>query len=1006
MDTTIDESSLQDRDWYWGFNAIWDKNSTDRCRVKIPDTVFLSGGEPTKWAFTSKEGIIQYKKKANVKWSMIKERFLGLHLVHNQRYNVMTSGNRPLDHGYVAVARSGGGGNFTTQRLTRQDFLDLFNSEGAELRSKCVILQAYVPVKSENGTVYRNEFEQPRRNAFRLQTYKMVYMTGIDGTVVNEKGNEVSAELCQQALKCTAIQLKDHLNAMTMEVIRYIESHKSCHVNAVALEYMVDEVDRQPFLTHLTGLQTGALPKKQGKTAAPADGASGNMSKLLETSVAGTTMGEKKPDGEIYDLLNKKKKMHRRRKEGEEEEEEEEQMYQLPFKSVLLARLDEALAKENESPRYKAVRQMAVAQELSKLNPSHFYRHVRVPEKHYRMYNLLDKQRTQNIEDAKQLVQASKVKKGRKSSEWWQTMNTSEGENGVGTFDNSKQKQFAKLCRNLCQNHTLCEQLCLGSNGIKKDGPLPRILKQMVDSIVGESNIYAEDDAEGDQASWDVEPTPPWILTSDKSRWRRELTPTFSPSGYGSKSEHEVIAEAEAKLERARLKIEDEQRRRSRSNTSMGMDGNSRSRRDYSRSESAPPTLPDISNDASTSSRHRVGVGAPQLHTGQRPILPIVAASPAVTASRADSHNFPKKLPTSGELRTRHELDTSTIEYQEMYEDGTAAEGRSFVEEEPPLAGADASVTEAEPAAEAVEPGPELYTSTTPVPGKYCRFDETTTVKYEVLESTSTAAGAPHYLVVFNDFFESYEKYEMFLQPLLGNLAKGSQLLLVNFPGQAYTEFPAGGTLNNEFLADVVSGLLSELKSRGQFCVDPASKCTPIAVGNGANVAAYWISKMQRDGATHVPVESAVLINPFLVTDAHLSLVLQNWLNTYAPSCPPRPALAEGVHMPHAFVLARLSPASRPTDALPVDRCDISQLFQFDLQLYFFSHLLFSEKYLQEKTPTTAFERYTEIAGPNHITLCVHIALPLLLSAAASADTRGAGTAGRRSVAARRDTRR
>ena len=53
---------------------------------------------------------------------------------------------------------------------------------------------------------------------------------------------------------------------------------------------------------------------------------------------------------------------------------------------------------------------------------------------------------------------------------------------------------------------------------------------------------------------------------------------------------------------------------------------------------------------------------------------------------------------------------------------------------------------------------------------------------------------------------------------------------------------------------------------------------------------------------------TAVLFNPFCELDAHLSLVLQNWLNT----------------------------------------CDVSQLFQFDLQLYFFSHLLFSERYLRK----------------------------------------------------------
>eukprot|EP01052_Picozoa_sp_SAG31_P009427 SAG31_NODE_495_length_14864_cov_21.943109_3_plen_940_part_00 len=894
----IDESSLQDRDWFYAFNSLWDKKSTDRCMITIPDTVFINGGEPSRWAFTSKDGQLQYKKKANVKWGAIRDRFLHLQTLHNQRYNRKTSDNRPLDHGFVAVARSGGASNMEVKKLSREDFLNLFQTEGAELRSKMTILQAYVPIQSQNGTVYRNEFEQPRRNAFRLQTYKMVYMTGIEGTVVNEKGAEVAAELCQQALKCTAIALKDQLNAMTLEIVRYIEGHKGVHINALAAEYMVDEVDRRPFMTHITGLVTGAMPKISKPDSAKIVGPGSNMSKLLEISDAGSTMGDKKPEGDVYEVLDKKKKVHRRRKDEDEEQEEEDQMYLIPFKSVLLARLDEALAKDNESPRYKAVRQMAVTQELSKLNPAHFYRQVRVPEKHYRMYNLLDKQRQQNIEDAKQLVTANKLKSGRKSTEWWQSLNAQES--GPG-FDNSQQKTFAKLCRNLCQNHTLCEQLCQGSNGIKKDGPLPRILKSMVDSVVVESRIYAEDESDM-QSEWGVEPSPPWILTTDKSRWRRSLTPTFSPSGYGGKTEHEVIAEAEAKLERARFKIEEEQRRRSRS----VMDADSRSRRAASRSES----LPDIETSTSSVGRR----GPPMLHTGQRPVLPIVAASPAVTASHSASHNFPKKLPDSHELKARHELDTSTIEYREMYDptiDKSVPQLQPAREQQQQYAGEDGTDG-------AVEDESALFSATNPVPGTYFRFAASCTIKYHIAETNNTGEGPPQYLVIFNDFFESYDKYSKILQPLLDKLPKGSQMLLFNYPGQAHTEFPADGVLNNVYLAEVMSKFFHELVKRGRFGGGASSdaKICPIAVGNGANIVSYWISQLQQtqgSGESTVGVEKAVLINPFLVTDAHLSLVLQNWLNT----------------------------------------CDISQLFQFDLQLYFFSHLLFSEQYLQEKTPVS-----------------------------------------------------
>ena len=55
MDSSqIDDSTLQDRDWYWAFNGLWDKKSAERCRATIADTIICSGGEPQQWMFTAK----------------------------------------------------------------------------------------------------------------------------------------------------------------------------------------------------------------------------------------------------------------------------------------------------------------------------------------------------------------------------------------------------------------------------------------------------------------------------------------------------------------------------------------------------------------------------------------------------------------------------------------------------------------------------------------------------------------------------------------------------------------------------------------------------------------------------------------------------------------------------------------------------------------------------------------------------------------------------------------
>ena len=594
---------------------------------------------------------------------------------------------------------------------------------------------------------------------------------------------------------------------------------------------------------------------------------------------------------------------------------------------MLLARLDEATSKDNESPRYGAIRKMALTAELSKLDPAHFYRQVKVTEKYYRKYNLLDKQRQKDVEEGKQIVRSQLEKHSRmKKDEWWKQLSNAQP-GAAGGEKNTMMSaedlvQFNKLCRTLCRNENLCQRLCEGTSSIKKNGKLPKLLKEMVDNTVKGIRLYEEDEEESE---WSTAPAAPWTLTSDKTRWRREVSQTFEPSAYGSKSEAEVIAEAEAKIAKARRKqMLDDEFNRSRAS----LKGTGRKSPAYPRSESAPPLLPSIAQQRGHGPQRRAP-GAPSLH--QRSALPVVANAPAVTASRSGAYNFPHSLPSGDELRSRHALDTSSIEYEHLYKDESALRD-SGVEYQPmqgelPESPPDMGAPPPMPAAgEADAPTAELYASSQPAEGQYCRYGALT-MKYTVVHGGGSGGGKPLFLVCFNDFFDSYEKYALFFQPLIDKAPAGSQLLCFNFPGQAHTEHgPDGGAMNNAILARTFDAMLSALRAAGSFAA-AGEPITPIGVGNGANVATYWLRKMVGAEAEAAQVSSVVLINPFVSADAHMSLVLQNWLNT----------------------------------------CDISQLFQFDLQLYFFSHLLFSEKYLVDKTPTVAFEEYTK--QPNPISL-------------------------------------
>eukprot|EP01047_Picozoa_sp_COSAG01_P074785 COSAG01_NODE_12605_length_1712_cov_1.074396_2_plen_283_part_00 len=263
---------------------------------------------------------------------------------------------------------------------------------------------------------------------------------------------------------------------------------------------------------------------------------------------------------------------------------------------------------------------------------------------------------------------------------------------------------FERLCRNLITNQTLCERLCQGVSTIKKKGRLPGLLTEMVNNLIQSIGLYDEPEQ---QTEWTTKVSPPWTLTSDKTRWRRDLSQSFTPSNYGSKTEQEIIAEAEAKIAKARRKQQiDAEFSRSRS----VMKGSSRRSGSLGgpRSESAPPILPAIGG-------RRRSSGMPQLHSRQP--LPVVSASPAITASRSSSHNFPRRLPASHELRSRDVMDAS-IDYEQVYRGSTAQDYQEPAASELDGQGLPNS-NNSDPVAAA-----ELFVSSQPVEGTFCSFGE------------------------------------------------------------------------------------------------------------------------------------------------------------------------------------------------------------------------------------------------------------------------------------------
>lgn len=97
--------------------------------------------------------------------------------------------------------------------------------------------------------------------------------------------------------------------------------------------------------------------------------------------------------------------------------------------------------------------------------------------------------------------------------------------------------------------------------------------------------------------------------------------------------------------------------------------------------------------------------------------------------------------------------------------------------------------------------------------GKF-QMDADTVIPYEIVTKGAVLRPAEKsseqsffHLVVVNDFFDTYERMKIFLQPILIRYP-GVQVLLWNYPGQAFTTWRKDVLLNNEYLASCLSALL------------------------------------------------------------------------------------------------------------------------------------------------------------------------------------------------------
>ena len=214
------------------------------------------------------------------------------------------------------------------------------------------------------------------------------------------------------------------------------------------------------------------------------------------------------------------------------------------------------------------------------------------------------------------------------------------------------------------------------------------------------------------------------------------------------------------------------------------------------------------------------------------------------------------------------------------------------------------------------------------------QIDADTRVPYTVLDASRTSPLAtnpnkPFFnLIVIHDMFDTAERFKILLRPMVQKYL-GLQVLLWNYPGQAFTEWRAEQLLNNEYCASCLNEVLGQVGERGTKDFDTSRPFYIMGYGHGSSIATFYASHYR------VPnLRGIISVNGWAFIDSYLAGVMHDCSNIF-----------------------ECSPPSRP-----------------DLPVYFFSRFLFSKDYLAKVSVPLALNIYTAVHNPisliGRINLC------------------------------------
>mmetsp|Transcript_7159 Transcript_7159/g.9288 ORF Transcript_7159/g.9288 Transcript_7159/m.9288 type:complete len:1307 (-) Transcript_7159:432-4352(-) len=217
--------------------------------------------------------------------------------------------------------------------------------------------------------------------------------------------------------------------------------------------------------------------------------------------------------------------------------------------------------------------------------------------------------------------------------------------------------------------------------------------------------------------------------------------------------------------------------------------------------------------------------------------------------------------------------------------------------------------------------------------------DGVTRIPYKIIGDDTVQCEKISFIVC-HDIFDTIDATKMmFMETVRAH--RGCQVLLFNYPGQAWTTFPSSlldanddlqdkdrnskieQVLNNEFIAERLHELLSHVNRTGEF----VTKIKPthlVGIGSGLTVAIKFYDSYCKKDQQCVNIQSIVSINGIVEMEPQLTSILHASLSAF-----------------------RSYPRDRP-----------------DLPVSFFAQFLFSENYFEKVPENLALSIHTAVMNP------------------------------------------